>query len=141
MLFLVLITTTLAALPITQENAEDFMSGDDYSFLAFSLPKDYHSLEKKLDKMHDKFPQVKFGIINSTLNGELEEKYGVYYYPSFILYRPNYQKRYYYDSWDTSTIYEFIEEGMTPILEEVNEQHLTKLKSILNGEKKEEKEE
>lgn len=136
MLLLVLVSVALAAPSIQhvqQAEVEGFISGDKFSFLAFVSEKKAPSMEKKLSKMNSNFPEVKFGIHISNLNGTTEEKYSITTLPSFILYRPGHQKRFYYDDWDQDTIYEFIVEATSPVIKEITKE---KAEELLKAEDK-----
>ena len=132
----VLVSVALAAPSIQhvqQAEVEGFISGDKFSFLAFVSEKKAPSMEKKLSKMNSNFPEVKFGIHISNLNGTTEEKYSITTLPSFILYRPGHQKRFYYDDWDQDTIYEFIVEATSPVIKEITKE---KAEELLKAEDK-----
>ncbi|BFU24366.1 hypothetical protein EHI8A_043820 [Entamoeba histolytica HM-1:IMSS-B] len=122
MLFLLFVTLCFGqhVANIAPADVENFINEQKFTFLCFTDPKDSKMLTKKMEKMSSSFEEVTFGIYNASLDGEVETKYAISSLPSFILQRPGYQKRFYYDSWSSDTIFEFLKEGTSPVAEHIS---------------------
>ncbi|ELP87770.1 hypothetical protein EIN_411230 [Entamoeba invadens IP1] len=136
-LFLFLIACHGAVTQVRPEEISSFVNSTKFTFLCFSGEKELRELEKRMEKMSKNFQEVTFGIIKADLERDIEKGYSITSTPSFILQRPGYQKRFYYDEWNAGTIYEFLREGTTPVTVKIEAKQVEDLLRAEPAEKQE----